>query len=316
MKLGIIGAGIICKSHIGAIKRMPGEVELVAIADIVIEKARTYADEMGAKAYADYKEMLDKEELDAVIINLPHKLHRESTELCARRGIHVLCEKPMAATVEDCQAMIDVCRENKAKLMIGHIQHYTGNFIKMKEIIKSKEFGELVSIADTRNIYYFQEDRPRWFLNKEMAGGGIFINLGAHSIDRILWLSDGHIKRISGKAGYFEKGYEVEGNVQAFIELDNNVTATVTCIGYKVPVLNETILYFTDGAVKSNGDGFFVSKAGAWWEKAELDFRMGGGFVQQLKDFITSIKEDTTPPIPGEYGLEVIKAIHSVYSQS
>lgn len=315
MKLGIIGAGIICRSHIGAIKRLTDEVKLVAIADIVLEKAEEYAGDMGAKAYTDYKEMIDKEKLDAIIINLPHKLHREATELCAERGIHVLCEKPMAATVEDCEAMIKACNENHVKLMIGHIQHYSANFMRMKEIIKSKELGELVSIVDTRNIYYFQDTRPRWFLDKEMAGGGIFINLGAHSLDRILWLSDGKIKRVCGKAGYFEKRYNVEGNVQAFIELDNNVTATVTCIGYKVPVLNETKLYFTDGAVKSNGEGFFMSKDGEWWEKVELTGR-GGGFVQQLKDFITCIKEDTTPPITGEFGMEIIKAVHSVYSQS
>lgn len=312
LQIGIIGAGIICERHVKAIQRMK-DVRLKAIADIVVERAQVYAEPHGASVYEDYREMIEKEELDAIIINLPHKLHRDAAILAANHNMHVLIEKPMAATSQDCKAMIQAAEENNIKLMIAHIQRYFSHNIKIKELIKSKELGRLVSITDTRNLYYFQERRPRWFLDKEMAGGGIFMNLGAHSLDKISWVVDSEIKRIEGKVGYYEEKFNVEGNAQAFLEMENGVTASITCTGYKVPPYEETHYYFTNGAIKKCSEGLFISKEAAPYEKIELEDD-SNAFFMQLQDFIYSIKTDTDPVISGQYGLSIIEAIERVYS--
>ena len=115
----------------------------------------------------------------------------------------------MAASSQDCKAMIKAAEENNVKLMIGHIQRYFSSNRKAREIIRSGQLGRLVSITDTRNVYYFHDKRPGWFLDKEMSGGGIFINLGAHCLDKIKFVTDSKIKSIAGKASYYEERFNV-----------------------------------------------------------------------------------------------------------
>jgi len=203
--------------------------------------------------------------------------------LAAEKGISALVEKPMAASSQDCKAMIKAAEENNVKLMIGHIQRYFSSNRKAREIIRSGQLGRLVSITDTRNVYYFHDKRPGWFLDKEMSGGGIFINLGAHCLDKIKFVTDSKIKSIAGKASYYEERFNVG-----------------------------THYFFTGGAVKVGSEGFLVSREDGPFERIELESDEDA-FYLQLKDFTDSIKEDKEPEIPGEYGLEIIEAIEEVY---
>ncbi len=313
LKLGIIGAGIACKLHARALHKI-NDIKVQAIADIVLGKAMFYAVQFGAKAYDDYRKMVLNEDLDAVIINLPHRLHREATIFCAQRGVHILVEKPMGVSVEDCQAMIEAARKNNVKLMVGHVERFSLPYIKLKQMVQSGELGELVSIVDTRTMYYFRPERPRWFLDEEMSGGGMFINLGVHSIDRIMWITDSKVKKVVSRIGFHEPGFNVEGNVQAFLELENGVTAVITCVGYKVPILNETICYFTKGVARYSGEGFFVSKGGQPYIQVDIPRDRYDEFQVQINEFANSIITGAPVPIPGEYGMEIIRVVESVYS--
>ena len=105
ISVGIVGAGIISKSHVKAITAHP-DSEIRAVADIVLERAQAIADTCGANAYADYREMLDKEKLDVVIINLPHALHESCVLACAAHKVNVLLEKPMSVSEESCMRMV------------------------------------------------------------------------------------------------------------------------------------------------------------------------------------------------------------------
>lgn len=312
LKIGIIGAGIICEEHIRSIEKMDN-VKLQAISDIIIGRAEVYTKRCNANAYVDYKEMILREDLDVVIINLPHNLHKEATILAAEHGIHVLLEKPMAISTKDCKDMIRAAQKNNIKLMVGHIQRYFPHNRKIKEIVQSGELGRLVAITDTRNSYYFSDQRPRWFLNKELAGGGIFMNLGAHSLDKIRWIVDSKFKRFEGKVSYFDERFNVEGSVQLFLEMENGVTALITCVGYQVPTIEETYYYFTNGAIRKCKEGLLVSKESGSYKKEELEDD-SNSFFMQLDDFINSIRRDEEPTIPGEYGLEIIEVIEKTYS--
>ena len=123
VRVGIIGAGKVCLRHAKALQQQSG-VKLQAAADIVESRAAEIQQQFGAKPYSDYKKMIVEEDLDAVIINLPHKLHRESAVLCMERGIHTFVEKPMAVNSEDCEAMLEASKIHNVILMIGHIQRY------------------------------------------------------------------------------------------------------------------------------------------------------------------------------------------------
>lgn len=120
-------------------------VELVAFADPVIERAEKYAEKHGAKAYADYKRLLKEVQVDAVSVCTPNAPHAPVAIAAAKVGAHVLVEKPMVATAEEGQAMIEAARENGVSLMVGHNQRYMPPHVKAKEILDSGRLGKVLT---------------------------------------------------------------------------------------------------------------------------------------------------------------------------
>ncbi len=170
-------------------------------------------------------------EIDFAIITLPHALHGEATCYCAERGVNVFLEKPMGISREDCRNMIDCCKKNNVMLWVGHLQRYMPANVYAKKLIQSGELGELVSFHETRNLNYFSDDRPRWFLTKKISGGGIMMNLGAHCLDKMKYFTDSDIAEIHGNV-HIREGYDCEDSGQAFVKMANGVTGTLNLIGH------------------------------------------------------------------------------------
>jgi predicted dehydrogenase len=314
-KIGIIGAGKITDKHEKAISRRD-DVILAAVADIVEKKAKDIADKHGCNYYTSYNKMLEQEDLDIAIITLPHFLHKEASIDCAKKGCHILLEKPMALDEEECNQIIDVCNENNVKLLIGHVQSYQAANIKAREIVEEGKLGQLLMIVNERYVDYFSDSRPDWFLDPETSGGGITMNLGAHSLEIVKYLSGAQIKSIKADVGYHARGVEVEGNSMIFASLDNGVKATVVLNGYKSIPGQTTKLFFTDGMLEVCYWPQKVTMKTRDDEIKEIELEAKDLLSQQLEQFIDSIKNDKKPVITGEYGRTIIKAIKAVYKSS
>ena len=147
LRIGLIGTGSIATgAHLPAIARLRerGVVELVAVADVRGAVARRVADLFGAQAaYEDYRELLARPDLDAVDICTPEVLHAEQTIAAAAAGKHVLCEKPMAATVAEADAMIAACRRAGVRLMIGHSRRFTSRYRRIRAALDAGEIGDV-----------------------------------------------------------------------------------------------------------------------------------------------------------------------------
>lgn len=118
--------------------------EIKAICDIDIEKAEQLAKEMGVSSYyTDYRKLLEQEDIDVVVIATPDQIHPEQTIAALQAGKHVLCEKPMALSIEECSTMIEASNSTGKKLMIGQICRYTPGFKLAKKMIDDGEIGEL-----------------------------------------------------------------------------------------------------------------------------------------------------------------------------
>ena len=315
LEIAVIGAGAISEPHIGALTGME-DARVTAVADIVLNKAEKLAARYPIKAYADYNEMLDMEKPDIVIIALPHFLHKQAAVDCAERGCNILLEKPMAMNEQECSDIINMCENHGVKLMIGHIRHFYNYYNKIKEIIQSKMLGELIMITNIRYCNYFSPSRPDWFLHKKTAGGGIVMNLGAHSFDIIQYLTGSFVKTVSAKVGRFADGMEIEGNGQIFAILENGITASITLSGYESVPWHETELVFTKGMIKTsaqNGNNIFVSKDRSY-EEIKVD--RGDPLRLQMECFVKSINKNLPSPVTGEYGRSVVRAINAVYESS
>lgn len=319
LRIGMIGLGSIAGAHLNAIAESQ-DFSLAAVCDINEQRAKEISGWMGVRVpyYLDYKEMCEKEDIDAVIINLPHFMHCEASVFCLERGIHVLCEKPMANTVEECDRMIAASQKNGAKLAIGHVHRFNEMDIAVKNMIDQGNLGKLIMVNQMRNTFYFSEERPRWFLDKKLSGGGIVMNLGAHALDKLCILQGGEISDIQAYCGNVYKEYDVEGHAQIYLKV-GEIPCSITLNGYETCLANDTIYLFTQGAIRiTNGNKIEIcdKESGGVFRDFQITFQFPDLFVYQLSEFCKLIKGEKSISPEGEYGRKIVAAIQEIYKKS
>lgn len=308
-KIAIVGAGIIGKSHSKAILQNP-DCELIAVCDVDEAKAKEIAELHNAKCYTDYKVMAEETEMDAVILNLPHFLHCEVTVYFLEKGINVLVEKPMANTTEECDRMIEASKKSGAKLAVGHVQRYYSAVHEVKKIIDSGKYGKLCMITEVRNCDYVTEDRPRWFLNKKLAGGGIVMNYGAHTLDRIMYVTGEKVAEVHAITSNPISEHDIDVDVQMLLKLTGDISAAITFCGNRVPSEHETSYYFTDGTVKIRGVDLYLFENNEF-VKYEGTYNL---IERQLEEAIKWLKNEKNELVTPEYGREIIRVLQEVVS--
>ena len=182
--IGLSGMGL---AHAAAIRNNPN-ARLVAVCDIDPAR-RAQAAELGKdiRACGDYREILASEEVDAVVIVVPDQLHRQIAVAALEAGKHVLCEKPMALTIEDCRAMIAAARRSTGKFMVGQICRFTPGFLAAKRLIDAGEIGELFYVESEYAHDYEHILQPgSWRLDPLRHG---FLGGGCHAVDLLRWIA-------------------------------------------------------------------------------------------------------------------------------
>ena len=315
LKLAIVGTGIIVNSHLSAINQLD-DVELVALCDVNEEKAKAFSEQCGVPYVLDYKELPEKFDFDAVILNLPHGLHCSAAEFFLDAGKHVLVEKPMANTVEECDKMMAAAKRNDKKLAIAHIQRYIPAIQQAKEIYDSGELGKLCMYTEERCENYFHEGRPKWFLSKKTAGGGIAMNFAAHALDKILTvMGDAKVISVDGACGNFTRDFDVEGHSQIFAKFDNGASACITLNGYAHTHYN-VYFHFTKGALRIVGGKLEINRCDGNGFVA-LPAKTGlVGFAQEIDAFHRYIKGEPTDIPDGEYSRQIIDIIQTAYTKA
>jgi UDP-N-acetylglucosamine 3-dehydrogenase len=186
VRVGLAGLGFMGGTHAQCHAALPNS-KLVAVADPEADRRQRFADTYGARPFASIDEMLASVELDMVDICMPTYLHREAVEKVAAAGKHVLCEKPMALTLEDCDAMIAATREAKVKFMVAQVLRFWPEYVVMKEILDSGRLGRIKWVSATR-----MSSPPTWsweeWLFDPVKSGGAVLDLHIHDLDMINWL--------------------------------------------------------------------------------------------------------------------------------
>lgn len=313
IKVGLIGCGKLSGSFVDAFKSIP-DAKITAAADLSAENLKAVCDACGAVGYTDYKEMVKREEFDFVIVSLPHFLHNEATLFLAENGVNVFLEKPMGLSSKDCEEMISACEKAGVMLWVGHIQRYFGHNQKAKELIDSGKLGKLVRFLEIRNLDYFSESRPKWFLTKRLSGGGIMINLGAHSLDKLKYFcDDAKIVSASGDI-HIRDGFDCEDSVSALVKTENGVSGLLCLVGHVPAYDGKTVLYLTDGEIRLGLNKLEYCGADGEWHNVECDSTPS--MQREMEAVCNAVRSgNLSPEVTGEYGLDVIRAIKKIYSE-
>lgn len=189
IKVGIIGAGGIAQgSHIPALQKVK-DVEVVAIADINLEKTSEVAQKFNIpNVFTDYKELIAMDELDAVTICTPNIFHKPMSIDALKAGKHVLCEKPVAAKGSDAEEIIATAKANGKFFMAAQVQRFSPITQVLKDFAQRGDFGEIYYV---KGGYIRRRGIPGlggWFTNKALALGGCMMDIGVHALDRMYWV--------------------------------------------------------------------------------------------------------------------------------
>ena len=185
VKIGVIGSGFQADIHCASCRILGEDGEVVAVASPTLGRAQALADRHGIPgAYHDYRQMLAEPEIEMVTIAAPNHLHAEMVRHAAEAGKHVVCEKPLCLTLEEADAMIDICRAKGVLLLYGEELLFTPKYLKAKSMADEGAFGRIHLVKQSER---HSGPHSPWFRDLRQAGGGVFMDMGCHGIAFCYW---------------------------------------------------------------------------------------------------------------------------------
>jgi predicted dehydrogenase len=318
LKWGLIGCGDIARKRVAPALRDSELGELVAVSRAQADLAESFAAEFGArKWYADWSELLRDDEVDAVYIATPVHLHPAQAIAAAEAGKHVLCEKPMAMNVRECDQMIDASRRNDVKLGVAYYRHLYPVVERMKAIIKSGEVGEPV-LAQINAFEWFNPsagDPRSWFVKKELSGGGPMFDFGCHRIEVLLNIF-GPIIEVKGMIANTVFDREVEDTASALFRFQRGACAVLSVSHAAVEAKDSLNIFGTLGSIRvsilNEGKIRVIGKLG---ERYEAHPPAANLHAPLIDDFVKAVLSGREPAVTGETGREVAMIEAEIYGE-
>ncbi len=230
LRVGIAGLGVGSTQVLPPMEAFDG-IEIVGAADTRVEALRAFEARFQGRGYETVEELAADPNVDAIWVSTPNQFHCEHVVICAEHGKHVVVEKPMALSIEECERMVTTAERNRVKLLCGHTQSFNPAIRAMREIIVSGELGKLASIHTWMSTDWML--RPRTPQEVDLAlGGGVVYRQGPHQIDIVRLLGGGLVRSVRASTGQLMPERPAPGNYSAFLEFENGVPATVIYNGY------------------------------------------------------------------------------------
>jgi predicted dehydrogenase len=308
IRYAVVGAGNIAQvAVLPAFQHATENSQLVAVISSDAEKREALTRRYDLQFSGDYQQLEDvlrQARVDAVYVAVPNAMHREITERAARAGVHVLCEKPMAEKVEDCQAMIDVCREHDVRLMIAYRLHFEEGNMRAVELAQSGELGELRCFS---SIFSQQVRTGDVRTQRELAGGALY-DMGVYPINAVRYLFREEPSEVFATSitGSDERFSNVDHTTCAILRFHSGRVAQLTASLSAAPVSSYRV-------VGSKGDlrvepAYDYAKDIKHYltidgETSERAFSKRDQFAPELITFSDCILQNREPEPSGEEGL-------------
>jgi UDP-N-acetyl-2-amino-2-deoxyglucuronate dehydrogenase len=226
-KIALIGCGRISGKHLESISQLNNDLKLVAVCDIVKERAKDAGEKYVVDWYTDYQKMLERGDIDVVSICTPSGLHPEHGIAAAKRGIHVVSEKPMAITLEGADQLIRTCDQARVQLFVVKQNRLNTTMQLLKRAVDKNRFGKIYMIQS--NVFWQRPqsyyDMTKWRGTWEFDGGS-FMNQASHYVDAIQWLI-GPVESVIAETATMARHIETEDTGSAILKFRNGVIGTI-----------------------------------------------------------------------------------------
>ncbi len=311
IRVALIGCGRQAERHSKYFGGMGDGVRVVATADTDLERARRIAERHGCPWYSDYREVLERPDVNTVVIVLPHALLAEVAIAAAKAGKQILCEKPMAINVRQGEQVVGAADAAGVLLMIGGQHRYRAVVRTMQQLVAAGEIGRPYLIEEVRKTPGFGPGYPTWYRKVELTGGGVLQNSTSHSLDLIRFVMQREITAVSAVLGRYV--HDIEGEDSGILTLrfdDGSIGVTIQswkAYGSRVEVTG------TDGQLKIEADNIlYVNKGSGWKEVARTP--EGEDEREKLdRYFVRCLREDLVPSPSGHEYMGVVRAIEAAY---
>jgi predicted dehydrogenase len=337
LNVGLIGAGDVSELHsIGY--REAGNASVVAVADVVRERAEKRARELGnTSTYDSFEGLLRDDRVEAVDICVPPAYHSSVAIAAAEAGKHILLEKPMATSVRECDEIIRAADKAGVTLMMGHSLRFFPPFVKCKELIDVGGVGKMIKMRATLTSHF---PYTKWRLDPSVSGGGVLTEYGVHPIYLTEWFL-GKIARVTAFAGMTREGLKVEDVAVAVLESKNGAYGMIDVnLNGPHPLWDDHLEFVgTKGLIVANGaetqilrgppimhykdDGLWT----AYREKEhygpdapdrpdEVEWKWTNSFVYEIREFASSVLEGREPRTTGSQGRSSVAILQACYESA
>ncbi len=308
LRWGLIGCGDIARKRVAPALRDSQSSELIAV-----NRARS-----DLAGFPEWRDLLSDDEIDAVYIATPVHLHVAQAIAAAEAGKHVLCEKPMAMDVRECDRMIDAARSQHVKLGIAYYRHFYPVVKRVKEIIKSGEIGVPV-LAQIEAFEWFNPaaGHPRsWLLKKQLAGGGPMFDFGCHRIEVLLNIF-GPISEVKALLANTLFDREVEDTAAALFRFAGGGCAVLSVTHAAAEAKDTLNIFGSLGSIRisvlNQGKMRVIGKLG---ERYEAPAPAANWHAPLIEDFTNAVFGNREPAVNGEAGRAVNRIEADIYSQA
>lgn len=330
LRVGLIGGGNISTTHARAVRAIPGG-EVVAVYGRDPQKTQALCDEFGTAPYAALDAFLSHRPMDMVIIGSPSGVHAEQGIAAARRGLHVLVEKPIDINTAAASALIDECAKAGVKLGVLFQDRGKPGIRKLKQYIDDGILGKIL-LVDARMKWYRPPEyysSSSWRGTWALDGGGALMNQGIHTVDLLLWLF-GDVKSVRARTAAVLHEIAVEDTALALLEFSSGAlgvlqATTAAYPGYprrlEVTGVEGTMILEGDQLISADlrtprqsfvADDVVVHSAAAS-SPVVSDFRAHQCIIE---DFIAAIQRDKIPICDGRQGLRSLELVERIYKES
>jgi predicted dehydrogenase len=314
---GLVGCGDISRKRVAPALRDLENCELVAVSRADAARAASFAEEFGARSWhADWRDLVRDPSVEAVYVATPVHLHAEQAVAAAEAGKHVLCEKPMALSVAECERMNAAAASNGVLLGVAYYRRFYPAVERVKAILESGEIG--VPVVVQMNAFERFDPAPesprRWLLDRRHAGGGPMFDFGCHRVEVLINLL-GDVKAVRGLTSnvLFERG--VEDTAGALLQFGRGTTGSITVTHAAREPQDTLELFGSEGSIRvevvNEGRLRIRTKDGERFESHPPHANLHQPLVE---DFARAVVEGGRPRVDGHAGQKVSEVLELIYA--